>query len=46
MVVSGGLEAGTNIVAQGVAKLRNQMPIAPQMVAFDSIAKPVSPVFK
>lgn len=46
VVVSGGLEAGTNIVAQGVAKLRNQMPIAPQMVAFDSIAKPVSPVFK
>ncbi len=45
-VVKTGLKAGDKIVAQGVNKLRAGTAIQPQAVAFDSIAKPVTPLFQ
>lgn len=46
VVVASGLQAGDKIVAQGVGKLRNNTPIQPQPVAFDSIATSLNVVFK
>lgn len=46
IVVGGGVKQGDKIVAQGVGKLRNNMPIVPQPVSFDSIAQRMKPVFK
>lgn len=46
IVVGGGIEAGDKIVAQGVGKLRNNTPIVPQPISFDSIANPLKPIFK
>jgi membrane fusion protein, multidrug efflux system len=46
VVVASGVEAGDKIVAQGVGKLRNNTPITPQHVAFDSIANGLNAVFK
>ncbi|WP_029038090.1 efflux RND transporter periplasmic adaptor subunit [Salinimicrobium xinjiangense] len=46
IVVGAGLEPGDKIVAQGVGKLRNNTPISPQPMAFDSIAQQRKPVFK
>lgn len=45
IVVSSGIEAGDKIVAGGVGKLRNNTPIVPQPVVFDSIVKSNKPVF-
>ncbi|MFV0539758.1 MAG: efflux RND transporter periplasmic adaptor subunit [Aestuariibaculum sp.] len=45
-VVDGGLKAGDLIVPKGIGKLRNRMPIQPQTVAFDSIVKPIKPLFQ
>jgi membrane fusion protein (multidrug efflux system) len=45
-VVGSGIKQGEKIVAQGVGKLRNETPIRPQPVAFDSIANSVNAVFK
>lgn len=44
-VVKSGLAKGDKIVAS-VGKLRNNTPILPQEVPFDSIAKPIKTVFK
>lgn len=46
IVVASGLEAGEKIVAQGVGSLRNNTPITPNMVPFDSIANTLNVVFK
>lgn len=46
IVVGSGVKEGDMIVAQGVGKLRNNTPIVPQPISFDSIASPVKPVFK
>ncbi len=46
IVIEKGIEPGTMIVAQGVGKLRNNTPIIPQPVPFDSIANSIKPVFK
>ncbi len=46
IVVESGLEPGAKIVAKGVGKLRNNTPIQPQPVSFDSIANSINPVFK
>ncbi|HET8884903.1 MAG TPA: efflux RND transporter periplasmic adaptor subunit [Salinimicrobium sp.] len=46
VIISGGIAPGEKIVAKGVGKLRNSTPIAPQPVAFDSIAQPYETVFK
>lgn len=46
IVVESGVEAGQKIVGDGVAKLRNNTPISPQPVAFDSLAISLNPVFK
>lgn len=46
IIVSSGLKEGDVIVAKGVGKLRNNTPIKPQPVPFDSIANTLKPVFK
>lgn len=46
IVVESGLKEGDRIVAQGVGKLRNNTPIKPQPIPFDSIANSIQPVFK
>lgn len=45
VVVASGLKAGDRIVAQGVGKVRNNTPINPQPIAFDSITS-IETVFK
>ncbi len=45
-IVESGLNKGDVIVAKGLAKLRNGMPITPQPMAFDSIVKPIKPLFQ
>ncbi|MCC8359418.1 efflux RND transporter periplasmic adaptor subunit [Salinimicrobium sediminilitoris] len=46
IVVGEGVKPGDKIVAQGVGKLRNNTPIVPQPVSFDSIATSIKPIFK
>lgn len=46
IVIESGIEEGETIVAQGIGKLRNNTPIQPQPVSFDSIANTLEPVFK
>lgn len=46
IVVESGVKQGDWIVAQGVGKLRNNTPIQPQPISFDSIANSIQPVFK
>ncbi len=45
-IVDSGVKAGDLIVVKGIAKLRNGMTIQPQKVAFDSVAKPIKPLFQ
>lgn len=45
-VVASGVEAGDKIVVTGVGKLRNDMEITPQEIAFDSVVKPIEKLFK
>ncbi|GHC43649.1 efflux RND transporter periplasmic adaptor subunit [Ulvibacter litoralis] len=45
-VVESGIAEGDKIIVSGVAKLRNEMPITPQEVAYDSIVKPIKVLFK
>ena len=45
-VIGSGLDANTTIVASGVAKLRNGMPIAPQEIPFSEATKKVKTLFK
>lgn len=46
IVVEDGIEVGDIIVAQGIGKLRNNTPIIPQPISFDSIRNSIKPVFK
>lgn len=45
-VVESGVQEGDKIVVTGVGKLRSDMEIAPNEVAFDSIIKPIKAEFK
>ena len=45
-VVESGLREGEQIVVNGVGKLRSNMPISPQEVAFYSVVKPIKTLFK
>jgi len=45
-VVESGINEGDKIVTAGVAKLRNNTPITPQEIAYDSIIKPIEKLFK
>ncbi len=45
-VVESGVKAGDKIVVDGIGKLRNDMQITPQETPFDSIVKPIKPLFK
>ncbi len=46
LVVKDGIQPGDKIVAKGIGKLRDQTPIVPQSVDFDSIVKGLEKVFK
>lgn len=46
IVVASGVKGGDVIVAQGVGKLRNNTPVQPQHVPFDSVANTLNTVFK
>lgn len=46
VIVSSGIQAGDKIVAEGVGKIRNNTPVKPQPVAFDSVANSLKVVFK
>lgn len=45
-IIDSGISKGETIVAKGANKLRSGMQIAPQPIAFDSIAKPIQKEFK
>lgn len=45
-VVESGINKDDKIVVSGVGKLRNDMPITPQEIAYDSIIKPIEKLFK
>lgn len=45
-VVGSGIKKDDLIVVKGIGKLRNGMPVEPQKVAFDSIVKPIKPLFQ
>ena len=45
-VVESGLKPKDKIVVSGVGKLRNDMVVTPNEVAFDSITKPITPLFQ
>lgn len=45
-IVNSGVKTGDLIVVKGIGKLRNGVPIQPQKVAFDSIVKPIKPLFQ
>ncbi|WP_335966243.1 efflux RND transporter periplasmic adaptor subunit [Galbibacter sp. PAP.153] len=45
-VVESGVKIGDIIVAKGVGKLRADMAITPQEVAYDSITKPIKKLFR
>lgn len=45
-VVSSGLTKGEVVVADGIDKLRNDMPIVAEETPYDSIAKPLEKVFR
>lgn len=46
IVVKDGVKPGDKIVAKGVGKLKDQMPITPQPMEFDSLARGLDKVFK
>ncbi len=45
-VVESGINEGDKIIVKGVSKLRNNMPITPQEMAYDSVIAPIKPLFK
>jgi len=45
-IVGSGLKENDLIIVKGLGKLRNGMAIEPQEVAFDSISKPIKPLFQ
>ncbi|UOB19235.1 efflux RND transporter periplasmic adaptor subunit [Abyssalbus ytuae] len=45
-VVASGIKAGEKIVAKGIGKLRNNSPIQPTNVPFDSVIQPIEKLFK
>lgn len=45
-VVESGLQKGDKIITSGISKLRNGTEITPKEVSFDSITKPITPLFK
>ena len=46
IVVRSGISAGDKIIAQGTGKVRDNTPVTPQPIAFDSIANSLKVVFK
>jgi len=45
-IIEKGLKKGETIIANGIGKLREGMPIQPQKVDFDSITKPIKKEFQ
>ncbi len=46
IIVEAGINKGEKIVAKGTGQLRNNTPVKPQPISFDSIAKSINKVFK
>lgn len=46
LIIKSGIKEGEQFVAKGVGQLRNNTPLKPQPVEFDSVARPIKPVFK
>ncbi|MFB9058260.1 efflux RND transporter periplasmic adaptor subunit [Mariniflexile ostreae] len=45
-IVDTGLEKGETVIAKGIGKVRDGMPIEPTKSDFDSISKPITPEFQ
>lgn len=45
-VIKEGVSKGEKIIAEGVGKLRENTPITPQEIPFDSVAKPIKILFR
>lgn len=46
LIVESGVKKGDQIVVKGIGKIKNGTPLQPQKVAFDSIVKPLKPLFQ
>lgn len=46
VVIDSGLKEGDVIIFRGIDKLRGETPVVPQLQEFDSVVKPLTPVFK
>ncbi|WP_338732416.1 efflux RND transporter periplasmic adaptor subunit [Mangrovimonas cancribranchiae] len=46
LIVESGVKQGDQIVVKGIGKIKNGTPLQPQKVAFDSIVKPIKPLFQ
>ena len=46
LIVESGVKKGDQIVVKGIGKIKNGTPLQPQKVAFDSIVKPLNPLFQ
>lgn len=46
VIVDSGLKKGDAIIYRGIDKLRGKTPIVPMLQEFDSVVKPITPVFK
>lgn len=46
LIVESGVKKGDQIVVKGIGKIKNGTPLQPQKVVFDSIVKPLKPLFQ
>lgn len=46
LIVESGVKKGDLVVVKGIGKIKNGTPLQPQKVAFDSIVKPLKPLFQ
>ena len=46
IVLESGVKKGDLVVVKGIGKIKNGTPLQPQKVAFDSIVKPLKPLFQ
>lgn len=44
-IIESGLKPGDKVVVQGIVKLRNNTPVVPQTVNFDTLVNSIKPVF-
>lgn len=46
LIVESGVKKGDLVVVKGIGKIKNGTPLQPQKVVFDSIVKPLKPLFQ